>query len=135
LVEEQIKAWLEGKKEDWHTFNPHHSIALHLKLGDIRRLETALYTQQLQTALTEANDCRRMIFSIRIQTDKGRFNQKLQQRVDRGCGIIWDGMRTLPYRNQQIATAIIHFAFMTCLHEKHPTMIVTLCCRARYWLR
>ncbi|WP_131537574.1 FRG domain-containing protein [Pedobacter nototheniae] len=116
----QIQAWLERKKEDWHAFQPGKSVTLELRLRDIRSLDTDAYILQLETALDEGSDSRQSIFFIHIQRDKGRFNEKLQQRIDRGCNIIWDGMRILPYSNHQIATAIIRFVFMVCRHHKSP---------------
>ncbi|WP_175632628.1 FRG domain-containing protein [Pedobacter ghigonis] len=116
----KIKNWLESSPETWSSFNRKHMVTLDIRLSDIRALNINNYITQLTDAINTLSENRNEAFSIHVTRNKIPFAKKLQQQIDFGCNLIWDGMRLLPYSSKQIATAIIRFVFMAAIHYKNP---------------
>lgn len=117
----QSTIWKIIHDEHWTKVHSKNSLNLDLSFSALRNWEDDELTAYVESKLKKTPDCRTSISKIKVNRYKIPFNKKLDQYIQEGSNLIWNGMRVLPYTNRQISSALVRFVIMMTYDHRHKS--------------
>ncbi|MGN7724158.1 FRG domain-containing protein [Chitinophaga sp. 22620] len=114
-----IIQWRTDVGEHWNQLEKKKQLELYFSYSQIRNEEADALTEQIEQILSRNLTCRSNIVKLFIRRGRIPFNKKLNTRIQKGCNLIWNGMRKLPYTNREIAITLSRFVIMMSVVQEY----------------
>lgn len=113
-------SWRRQYTNDWHITVLEHwenianngGLLISLPYSSISKQKVSTITEVIEKMFNDNLNCRDLISKITIQRVKLPFSKRMYVQINRGATLIWNGMRKLPYTNNEIALALGRFVVM-----------------------
>jgi hypothetical protein len=109
--------WYQNIEEHWDDIGKKRCLQISLSYSKIRNLEDRALTVQIEQILDNHSSCRSTVARLVVKRVGIPFNKKLNSQIHKGCNLIWNGMRSLPFTNREIAIALSRFIILMYSHE------------------
>jgi hypothetical protein len=103
--------WHHNVEEHWNDIEKRTYLELLLPFSKVQNMKAVELVDLIGKKLDE-NSCRSTVARIKVKRTRMPFNKKLQDNIQKGVNLIWNGMRNLPYTNTEIALSISRFIIM-----------------------
>lgn len=109
-----LLGWLESTNEPWEKISSKASIDLELPHKHFRNFEDEEILLFIEEKLSSLPNIRTSIARLNVIRTSRPFSKKYCHLLNRGCNLIWNGMRLLPYTDREIASSLGRFIIMFC---------------------
>ena len=111
--------WRENIEEHWEQLENKKQLEFCFSFSCIRNEDPSSLIEQVEQILSRHPSCRNNTIKLLIRRVHIPFNKKLNTRIQKGCNLIWNGMRKLPYTNREIAVTLSRFVIMMSLNHDY----------------
>ncbi|RPD38267.1 FRG domain-containing protein [Chitinophaga barathri] len=106
--------WRKHFEEHWDHLENKKVLEFQFSYTRIRNWEVDTLAEHVEQVLSGYSSYRSTIIKLLVKRIHIPFNKKLNNQIQKGCNLIWNGMRNLPYTDREIAIALSQFVIMMC---------------------
>lgn len=109
-----LGAWLETVDESWENIRSKATINIELPYKYFCSFDDERILTEIAEKISGSPGVRYAVARMNVIRSSRPFSKKYAYLLNRGCNLIWNGMRLLPYTDREIGQCLGRFIIMFC---------------------